>query len=294
MSDKIKATSTDSLGGLFKYLSPDGLALFEKRLVLLTPPKYLNDPWDFLPQGRPTTREEILGEHQKIEKEFEQTSVILKPIDFVQRQESSRLQQVFSICSDKAFVKEFSKYAQEKFSTMYGIIALTENPLCRLMWAHYAESHTGFVAEFAATQHLVEPEENLTCCNCMGFPAVKVKYPPTFKWRPWTSDNIVSHCWSKHPLWEYEQEWRMLLPLAGSAGCCIVAEKNNAPERFCLPFSTEHLTRVIFGMRMKPETKLQLCLMLNRDEFKHVQKQLTDIDNETGELILKPYLEPHE
>jgi hypothetical protein len=28
--------------------------------------------------------------------------------------------------------------------------------------------------------------------------------------------------------------------------------------------------------------------MLNPNEFKHVQKQITDIDNETGELILKP------
>jgi len=45
---------------------------------------------------------------------------------------------------------------------------------------------------------------------------------------------------------------------------------------------------------MEAEIQQRLCLMLNRDEFKYVQKQTMDIDNETGELILKPYLKSHE
>ncbi len=280
--------------GLFKYLSPDKLDFFEKSLVLLTPPKYLNDPWDFLPGGRVASEEEILKVWRENERNIAQTSIIHLPADFAQRQQLERRQAIQTWAKSKEFAEGLPKFSQEKFSSLYGIVSLTENPLCRLMWAHYAESHAGFVAEFTATEHLVEPEEKLICCRCMGFPAGKVKYPPIFKWQPWTSDNIASHCWSKHPLWEYEQEWRMLLPLAGSVGCSAVAEKNNAPERFCLAFSPEHLTRVIFGMRMKQEMQQRLCLMLNQGEFKHVQKQTTEIDNETGELILKPYLKLYE
>jgi hypothetical protein len=291
MSENLDTNLIKTITGLFKYFPADKLVFFENRLVLLTPPKFLNDPWDFLPKGKTPTDEEIIKEWQKLEKEIAQSSTSSTniPVWFAQLQQKERLQRMFAAGKSREFVEGLPKYSQERVSTMYGIVALTEKPLCRLMWAHYAESHAGFVAEFATTQHFVEPEEKLTCCSCMGFPAAKVKYPPIFEWHPWTSDNIVSQSWSKHPLWEYEQEWRMLLPLAGSVGCCIVAEKNNAPERLCLPFSPEHLTRVIFGMRMKKETQQQLCLMLNRDEFKHVQKQTTDIDNETGELILKPY-----
>ena len=264
--------------GLFKYFSSEKLAFFEKCLVLLTPPKFLNDPWDFLPKGRTLTDEEINQEWQKWEKEIAESSGKSVPAQFAQLQPKERLQLMLTSGKSQEFVEGLPKYSQEKFSLICGIISLTEKSLCRLMWAHYAESHAGFVAEFTATDHFEEPEEKLSGCSCMGFPACKVKYSPTFRQHPWTSDNIVQASWSKHPLWEYEQEWRMLLPLAGSV---------NYLDRHCLPFSPEHLTRVIFGMRMKPKAQQRLSLMLNQNQFKHVQKQVTDIDNETGELILK-------
>lgn len=294
MSDNIGIYSTKATTGIFKYLSLDKLIFFENRLVLLTPPRFLNDPWDFLPQGRTATEGELFREWQKIEKDIAQSSVINVPIEFAQHQQAERLRQILCWGKSKGFIEKLPSFSQEYISSIIGIVSLTEKPLCRLMWAHYAGSHTGFVAEFTATDHFDEPEEKLACCKCMGLPAVKVKYPPLFKPRAWYVDNIIGACWSKHPLWEYEQEWRMLLPLEGSIGCCLITEKNNVPERFCLPFSPEHLTRVILGMRMKQEVQQRLCFMLNQNGFKHVQTQATTIDNETGELILKPYLKPHE
>ena len=71
--------------GLFKYLSPDKLVFFENRLVLLTPPIYLNDPWDFRPNGRFPSEEEILKVWKENESDIARSSVIALPAEYAQR-----------------------------------------------------------------------------------------------------------------------------------------------------------------------------------------------------------------
>jgi hypothetical protein len=286
MPESIEVNSAKAMTGLFKYFPPDKLDFFEKHLVLLTPPKFLNDPWDFLPQGRPATYEETFREHQKIEKEIAQSSAHI-PAEFAQLHPKERLQRMLAVGKSPEFVGGLAKHSQEYVSSRYGIVSFTEESSCRLMWAHYAASHSGFVAEFSVTKTFERPAEKLTCCCCIGNPAAKVKYPAPFKPCAWTRDNIVEASWSKHPLWEYEQEWRILLPLDDKS-------VRRCKDRYCLPFSPEQLIRVIFGMRMNQEDQQRLRLMLNQNEFKNVQKQTTDIDNETGGLILKQYPKPDE
>ena len=271
---------------LFKYFSPDKLVFFENCLVLLTPPIYLNDPWDFLPGGRVASEEEIQKACLENERHIAQTSIIHLPADFAQRQHMQRAQSMRTWAKSKEFVEGLSIFSQERFP--YGVVSLTEKPLCRLMWAHYAESHAGFVVEFV-TGNQVE-YEGLTACGCDVGPvacAFKVRYPRPFTLQPWTRENIANACCSKHPAWEYEQEWRILWELNKSIPFHINSPQG-AEQRYCLQFAPTNLKNVIFGMRMKPEVKQRLDKMLNQDEFKHVQKQTTFIDNETGELILKP------
>jgi hypothetical protein len=60
--------------------------------VLLTPPKYLNDPWDFLPKARTLTDREIIREWQKFEKEFTECPDMSVPAEFAQLRPEERLQ----------------------------------------------------------------------------------------------------------------------------------------------------------------------------------------------------------
>ena len=230
----------------------------------------------------------MLRVHHEIEREIARTSLIHVPADFAQRESMSRLQKLMTSAKSKEFAEGLSKYSQERYSSENGVVSLTEDPLSRLMWAHYAESHAGFVAEFAAQDQF--EYEGLTACGCHLGPihyAVKVKYPSTFKFEPWTSENIVNACCSKHPAWKDEQEWRTFWPLEGSMLCDIDCQ--GRPERrYCLRLEPTDITRVIFGMRMNENVEKRLRDMLNQAEFKHVQKQTTAIDSETGELNLKP------
>ena len=275
-------------GGLFKYLSPDKMVFFENRLVLLTPPVYLNDPWDFLPKGRIPSEAEIMAVWRELEATGGHSSVIHLPAGFVRREQDEWLDRIRADFASSEFLAEQGKNYQQEISKVIGIVSLTELPLSRLMWAHYADSHRGFVAEFATWAPGEKFGFNTRMCAVGPVEAAKVKYRPDFQMISRNTDNVHEICWSKHPDWEGEQEWRIICPLQKSLTATLShATSGQRVERFCLPFAPEGLRRVIFGMRMEPEPKQRLCRMLDREEFKHVQKQVTDIDPRTGEMLLR-------
>lgn len=278
--------------GLFKYLSPEKLVFFEDRLVLLTPPIYLNDPWDFLPKGRVPSEDEILKVWREVETDIAHSSVIALPAEYAQREQRERLDRIRAGVTSEKFVGGEGKHYQKEIGRFFGIVSLTELPLSRLMWAHYADSHKGIVAEFAAGEETAAYGFTIRMCAVgpvFAAFAAKVKYHPDFQPISKNADNVHEVCLSKHPDWEKEKEWRIIWPLQQS-----IARQISRPgggellKRYCLPFAPSGLRRVIFGMRMEVEVKQRLCNMLGREEFKHVQKQVTDIDPQTGEMVLNP------
>jgi hypothetical protein len=245
--------------GLFKYLSPDKIVFFEDRLVLLTPPVYLNDPWDFLPKGATPSEDDAM--------------------------------QIGADFASDEFLAAQGTYYQKEIGKVVGIVSLTEQALSRLMWAHYADSHRGFVAEFATWEPAEKYGFSIRMCavgpvvagKLKPVVAAKVKYRPDFQGISRDAANVQDICWSKHPDWGKEQEWRIIWPLQRS----IPRTTGEGGRRFWLSFAPDGLVRVIFGMRMAPELKQRLCRMLDREEFKHVQKQMTGIDARTGEMVLR-------
>lgn len=275
--------------GLFKSLSADKLVFFENCLVLLTPPIYLNDPWDFLPKGRVPSEDEILKVWREVETDIAHSSVIALPAGFALREQQERLQRMRTGLTSTEFLGTQSRNYQEQISKFVGVVSLTELPLSRLMWAHYAQSHTGFAIELAADEES-NYESFVIRGMGNGLVAAKVKYPSSHHQIPLAEDasNVLEVCCSKHPLWEYEREWRIVAFLRDSTPWPHISDRGCEERRFCVPFKPGNLQRVIFGMRMKPEVRQRLCNMLGREEFKHVQKQVTDIDPQTGKMVLNP------
>ena len=278
----------DETLGLFKYLSPDKIVFFENRLVLLTPPVYLNDPWDFLPRGRTPSEDEIREVWRELEATLGRSSVIHLPVGFVRREQQEWLDRIRADFASSELLTEQGKNYQQEISKLIGIVSLTELPLSRLMWAHYADSHRGFVAEFVAGAQTTKHGFTIRMCAIGPVVAAKVKYRPDFQMISRNTDNVHEVCWSKHTGWEEEQEWKIICPLQNPPTTPLTrARSDGRVERFCLPFAPVGLRRVIFGMRMEPEVNERLCRMLDREEFKHVEKQVTDIDPRTGEIVLR-------
>jgi hypothetical protein len=230
---------------LFKYMDASKLELFEKSLLLLTPPIYLNDPWDFRPRGRTPTEDEIRQVWREIETDISQTSVIAVPADYTHREQQARLANIRAGATNKAFLADLGEHYQSEIGNFVGIVSLTELPLSRLMWAHYADSHAGFIAELAAGEE-GNFEGFVIRGVGTGLVAAKVKYPRSFDQISFASDgsNVLEVCWSKHPLWEYEQEWRIVAPLACSVTYRLIsAAGKEQGTRFCVPFKPWNLRR---------------------------------------------------
>jgi hypothetical protein len=155
------------------------------------------------------------------------------------------------------------------------------------------------VAEFAGGEEIESHSFRIRPCALLRFNlekdvfepvfAARVKYRAEFQEISKNADNVHEVHWAKHPDWATEKEWRMIWEQRESLRWRASGAKGSEPvERRCLPFAPEGLRSVIFGMRMQPKIKERLHNMLDQEAFKHVRKETTDIDPETGELVLKP------
>jgi len=244
--------------GLFKYFStdPDKLERFTDGQVYLTPPKYFNDPWDFLLRSEPLTEEQINREIPSL------------PHNDVQE----FLTQVNS--SDS--LAEEAHDQQDGLSGIIGLVCLTERPLDRLMWAHYGESHSGFVAEFWHSDEGKSEAGFQLCASPFGA-AVKVDYqgPQALKR---DRSNMEATVLTKHLDWQYEQEWRV-----------IEALKNGDPHPtrpgfVMVRFKPANLVRVILGLRVCTNVQVRLKQMLSHKQFEHVRTEQVYMDPGSREL----------
>lgn len=102
-----------------------------------------------------------------------------------------------------------------KISSIFLVGCLCTDFKNRLMWSHYAESHTGFCVEYDFSEAIPSVLSNLP---------VPVFYSSERPLVPWkaalenTSENIAEACTelmlgllTKDSAWEYENEWRILL-----------------------------------------------------------------------------------
>ena len=257
--------------GLFKYFptdrdstGDDKLKWFIEKLILLTPPEYFNDPWDFRVRFETYTDAQLESEALKLQMPIEHLREVVMASDFP---------------------TEESRNYQKEVGKTIGVVSLAENSLDRVLWAHYAESHYGFVAEFAHDEEFLED----------GFrqrvgpfgSAAKVQYLKPNEQQPEyerNGSNIAKNAkvfWTKHSEWDYEQEWRVVQSHAKTTPGLA----SDGTPRSLLRFEPNHLIRVIFGLRICPTVETKLREMLERPEFRNVRKERADIDPVTNELI---------
>ena len=251
--------------GLFKYFPKDGdkLKWFTENKILLTPPEYFNDPWDFRVRFQPHTDAQLEDEALKQQIPIEHLRQVVMAGDFS---------------------TEESRNYQKEIGKTVGVVSLAENPLDRVLWAHYAESHRGFVAEFWHNNEETADSFRLRE-GCFGV-AAKVKYLELHEQQPdckRDNSNIEKILWTKNSEWDYEQEWRVV-QLHDKAAPGLASD---GKPRSLLRFEPKHLIRVIFGLRVCNTIEAKLREMLERPEFKNVRKERADLDPDTNKLITR-------
>lgn len=88
-----------------------------------------------------------------------------------------------------------------------GLCCFSEDPLSILMWAHYAQQHTGFCVEYLCSETLLEKEVSSVKYS-KNLPSLSIA-----DFGPERSARTIELLWrTKAICWKYEREWRALAP----------------------------------------------------------------------------------
>lgn len=284
-------TMTDHPEVLYKYFRPQRAAVLANLELCFARLSTFNDPFEGRPYIRPTLIESVrsklagafddldsryddldAGLRGKLSREsFKQAMRAMGP-SFIERKSLEALP-IF----DRA-MRDFAGQVEKNL----GVLCLTEEHDHPLMWAHYAESHTGFVIAFDAANAFfdrrVSAKDELRHLRRVRYrnrrPAISTEE---------ASGADLLFCKSDH--WAYEKEWRMALPLTAADN--ILSLEAGPVHLYRYP--PEAMKAVYLGMRASPETEKTLRASLaSLPALAHVTLHRMELDEIRYELNDRP------
>lgn len=218
---------------LFRYLSEKTALLFlnDPHLRFSNPASF-NDPFEFRPELKIKLRgadfAELLAHNE------------LSPSTSVQEAQRILAQRVHNEACNR-----------------YHVLCFTEDPLNLLMWAHYAESHTGCAFGFDSDLFVPFREIGLTAGPVIyddKRPVLELPEQVNLK-------GTIKAIFTKGTAWSYEREWRL----------AIKGDGTNKPERE-MSFDPNLLRVIIAGARCTDAkfTAIRNALSAN-SRLKHVE-----------------------
>lgn len=249
---------------IYKYLHPDRIDLLQDLHIRFTQPSLFNDPFEMNPYISEIATEEEIDIH--LEKNHD--DLVMEEFSKLPRSVRRKLNlEQFTSAYKKEEIRKSVKASakgyglvnarnslKDAMSKAIGILCLTTKPDNLLMWAHYAESHSGMVIEldsdnefFSPTFYCEDKPEQIDEDLMRDYgKLIEVDYQPN---RP---NIIVSQVKGFDQLlvkgcdWEYEDELRMLMPTSKANRVATDASGNQV---FLFSISPSAIRKVILGCR---------------------------------------------
>jgi len=277
---------------IYKYVSEDRLSILEDGLIRFTQPRAFNDPFEFRPHIYEISDDEYLDDaldeqyDEILETEYSKLPLELKSHISLANFKSFGLIQKGEVRENlrlamKAMTPLARKGVFDGIEGNIGVLSLTKCPLNLLMWAHYANCHQGFVLEF---------DENHEYFNRRLSETDELRYMRKVDYqsdRPKVSLMKVESFdvfLIKGKEWEYEQEWRMLLPLRDADK--VISMKPHDIHLYKIPFSA--IKSVILGDRVTTEIRKEAKhLIVGREELSHVRLYQSRVDEKEFKLNIE-------
>ena len=145
-----------------------------------------------------------------------------------------------------------------------GALSLSEVHNHQLMWSHYAEGHRGYALGFDSSSSFFN--RKITEDDALRHlrPIAYATAPPVLQFKTVTSADLF---FTKGYEWQYEAEWRMLLPLSESS-------RTIPCEPFPIhlfQFPAEAVSQIIFGAKMTDENRSILKSFISSNtDYQHV------------------------
>lgn len=268
---------------LFKYLHPDRTDVLKNAKIRYSSPSTLNDPFEvkpFLTGIAPNKELEsglnlylpdyLIKEYEKLPRELRR-KISLEKFKQAANNQMPKIHE-YMYEAQQEILPVIQIKMEKVFDEMFGILCLTESPKNLLMWAHYADSHQGFVIEF----HSDHPYFNRRLTSEDDFRCLKkVIYSQNRPNIDLSEIKNIEPFLTKGEEWSYETEWRIMDNLEKASE--VIGEGVNAVHLFNFPKSI--IKTVIFGCKMSETKKLEIKEILSSSiEYANVKCEQTQID----------------
>lgn len=274
---------------LYKYFPPERSGFLADPLIRYSPLGAFNDPFEGRPEvtavmgGSDLTKAigEILGDeinssYAKLPRSVREKLLLSVYTDQMLKVYHANEASVHAAIG--YYTKPMANLAQKKFDELVGALCLTETPDNLLMWAHYANSHTGFVVEFDTTHPYFDERRS----DEDEFRYLRqVNYRDTRPSGALTDMSGYELFTVKSTHWGYEREWRILRPLPDAER--VISAEPYPVHLFRIPFSA--ISAVILGARCSVETASMLSKSLRQQPELAGVKLLQAIPDESQFLL---------
>lgn len=250
---------------LFKYLHPDRVDVLRHRMLCFSSPLNLNDPFELRPAIKLYDSEESIRaaaeEFLTDSIQVELTRLPPQVRALITEKQVAEMRTIISKTIPRV-VELHTPAIQTSFNDAVakhiGMLCLSERQDDLLMWAHYANSHEGFVVEFDPTSAFFHgrrsDKDELRFLR-------KVAYTNVRPQLIMSSAEDMSAFLKKSSHWAYEREWRMMFALADATEVKVFGEKQF--HLFAYPASA--VKSVTLGCRMSAIKREELLEVLSSD-----------------------------
>ena len=270
MGSETQADLDEDQTMLYKFYPPNTLIALKNQTLAFTPPKWFNDPFEFLPRIiRDENSEKLLkniGNFTKKEAERYRRAVLREHQHHYSKSEFKRLLKQNQTYLQNQTPKEFDAYSQEIatkllniMSESIGILCLSKSWKNPLMWSHYSAGFQGFCVGYELpSDSKVLPKLEVTYSD-ERFPLNETEVLKN-RITPELIERIIAR---KSLHWKYEEEVRYIISLSYPK-----LESNADSSQFYLKHRSLAVQEILLGLRCSRHMRTELCT-LARKSYPH-------------------------
>lgn len=269
MAGRVAASAVLSAAGLYKFIANVEDARFLlKGCIKFTPIPELNDPSELLASVTPEDVRrslERLRKHGYTEddlvhlrrqgKVLEKLAGRFQAIGAPNTPEQANAMIASPFYDNIPLLESLLRDTAREISSQVGLFCLTRRYESLPMWAHYAANATGVVFEFRDLENVFLGDDTGVLHSPISVRYERERLGVTFE--PQSHDSLF---FAKFEDWSYEQEVRVVVPLAD---CRSVAAGDRTLHLFDIPSHT--IARVILGWRAPPSSARQLVELVEEN-----------------------------
>lgn len=273
---------------IFKYVGPERIDVIKCLKIRFTQPSCCNDPFEAQTCIDGLEDETLLRDQmERTDRQHYRTYVLrygAKASSFETFKKRFGLDYdaaVKAVRADSSGTRQRAAEATRTFWDSLGLLSLTATENNLLMWAHYTDGHKGMVLEFNPEHPFLNPpdcehpnpsekEQDIQFGEMtpVGYSSIRPRR------RLGESFRIIDF-FTKSPDWNYEQEWRVIRPLAESDFQKPTPE--GTVHLFAVP--PECIKRVVMGCCMEPKTRTELLNAIAANpNLRHIQIEKAKLD----------------